>query len=138
MRRILVTLLLAVGLCANLMGCAPLVVGAGIGLLGGYAASKDTICADTDKDFSALWDTALQIARIRGTIKDDNYDKGTIKLITFDSSIVWIKISRITKAASKICVSARKFKLPNFNLAQDIFVKIMEQAGLPAGRQEWH
>ncbi|MBU1871369.1 MAG: hypothetical protein KKH80_01010 [Candidatus Omnitrophica bacterium] len=109
-------------------GCVPLplIVGSAAAL-GGYAVSKDTIEGETDKDYDALWTAAKTVAKIRGTIEVEDEAQGYLELIV-DSSHVNIKLSRITKTANRLKVSARRLGLPKIALAQDIFMKILEQA----------
>jgi hypothetical protein len=112
----------------GLSGCAALIVGGAAGALGGYAVSKDTIEGDSDKAYESLWDSAMTIAKARGTIKQENQQRGYIELET-DSSKVHIRLTRLTRATTRVRVSARnKYHLPNLNLAEDIFAKIMETA----------
>jgi len=128
MKKVIFSLFCAVFLSLNLAGCVPLIVGGAVGAVGGYAVSKDTIQGDTDKPFDAIWNSALETARLRGTIKKDDYDKGRIEFIARDSSLVWISVSRLTQTANRVRVSSRRFHFPNLALAQDIFVKVMEDA----------
>lgn len=111
----------------NILGCAPLIIGGAVGALGGYAISKDTIQGDTDKPYDKLWDSALVVGKIRGEIKNEDQTKGYIELQA-ESSKVYVRLIRLTAATTRLRVSARKYHLPNLGLAQDIFVKIMEQA----------
>jgi len=108
-------------------GCAPLIIGAAAGGLGAYAISKDTVQGDTDKNYDALWDSALDVAKTYGLIQQENAGTGTIELGA-QSSKVWIKLIRLTQATTRVKVSARKYHFPNMELAQDIFVKIMNGA----------
>lgn len=111
----------------SIAGCLPLIVGGAVGVLGGYAISKDTIQGDTDKDYDLLWNSALSISRVRGTVKQEDYTRGYIEL-EVKPSRVWIKLIRITPATTRLRVSARKYRLPNIDLAQDMYVKIMEMS----------
>lgn len=112
----------------NLTGCVPLIIGSAVGALGGYAISKDTVQGETDKPYEALWESSLMVSRIRGTIQQEDYTKGYIVLEAEGKSQVWIKLVRLTQATTRVRVSARKYHLPNIELAQDIFVKIIEEA----------
>ena len=108
----------------SVYGCAPLIIGAAAGGLGAYVVSKDTVQGDTDKNYEALWDSALNVARSRGLIQQENAATGYIELGA-ESSKVWIKLVRLTQATTRVKVSARKYHFPNMELAQDIFVKII-------------
>ncbi len=111
----------------NISGCAPLIVGGAVGALGGYAISKDTIAADTDKPYDLLWNSAVTLARYRGTVKEEDATRGYIQMEA-ESSLVWIRLIRLTRATTRLRVSARKYRFPNLSLAQDILVKIIEEA----------
>ncbi len=108
-------------------GCVPLIIGGTVGAVGGYAISKDTVQGETDISYDRLWDAALTVSRIRGQIKVEDRIKGYIEL-TAESSRVYIRLVRITEATTRLRVQARKYHFPNMNLAQDIFIKIMERA----------
>jgi len=110
----------------NICGCL-FIVGGAVGAAGAYAVSKDTIQADTDKPYDALWNAALTVSRIRGSIKHEDMNRGFIELET-DSTRVWIRIIRFTRATTRLRISARKHHLPNLSLAQEFFTKITEQA----------
>jgi hypothetical protein len=111
----------------NISGCAPLIVGGAVGALGAKALSKDTIAADTDKPYDLLWNSAMTVARNRGTVKEEDAMRGYIQMEA-ESSLVWIRLIRLTRATTRLRVSAHKYGFPNLSLAQDILVKIMEEA----------
>ncbi|MDD5155382.1 MAG: DUF3568 family protein [Candidatus Omnitrophica bacterium] len=126
MKRKILLLIVIFPVLVSLSGCAAaFIVGGAAGALGGYAISKDTIQGDSDKPYDSLWNAALD-AGAGGTIKEANERTGRIEL-QVDSSQVHIRLIRLTRIATRIRVSARnKFHLPNLNLAESIFVKIME------------
>ena len=125
MKKIILFLILC--FFVSILGCAPLIIGGAVGALGGYAVSKDTIQGETDKNYDSLWEAALTVSKIRGQIKYENKTKGYIESEA-ESSKVYIRFIRLTVSTTRLRVSARKYHLPNMGLAQDIFVKIMEQA----------
>jgi len=108
-------------------GCAPLIIGAAAGGLGACAISKDTVQGDSDKNFDSLWVSAVNVSKQYGIIQQENISTGYIEL-TADSSKVWIRLIRLTRATTRIRISARKFHFPNMDLAQDFFVKIISGA----------
>ena len=109
-------------------GCAPLIIGAAaVGGVGVYAAGKDAIQTDTDTPYEALWDAAIKVARIRGTIKQEDVNRGYIEVDAKPNKI-WINFARLTAATTRVKVSARKYKLPNIDLAQEIYSKIIEES----------
>ena len=109
-----------------LSGCAVLLIGVAAGGVGMYAASNDAIQGEADKSYEAIWDAALKVSKIRGTISKQDSASGVIELNT-DSGKVWIKVTRVTRATTRLRVAARKFKLPNQTFAQDMFLKIIDQ-----------
>jgi len=96
-------------------------------VLGGYAISKDTVQSETDTPYDNLWNSAVQVARIRGVIEQEDSLRGYLK-VKVEASEVQIRLVRLTRATTRMRISARRYHLPNLNLAEDIFVKIMEGA----------
>lgn len=127
MRKLLIFLLIIPFVVMTVSGCVPLMVGAAVGALGGYAASKDTIQGDSDMPYDALWDAAVEVGTIRGAKNLADRNKGYLEFVA-DSSRVWISLVRLTRATTRVKVSCRKNHLPNLKLAEELFVKIMEQA----------
>jgi len=118
------SIILALFILPVICGCAPLIIGAAAGGLGAYAVSKDTVQGDSDKNFDLLWESAINVAKLRGIIQQENVSTGYIEA-TVESSKVWIRLMRLTQATTRIKVSVRKFHFPNMDLAQDLFVKIV-------------
>ena len=126
MRKAIVFILLAV-LSIGSAGCAALLVGVAAGGVGMYAASNDAIQGETDIAYDAIWAAAVSVSKIRGTVSKEDPAGGVIELDA-DSSKVWINVIHVTRATTRLRVASRKYKMPNVTLAQDIFMKIMEQA----------
>lgn len=126
-RNKIISFVLGIFLLFNISGCIPLIIGAAVGGVGIYAVSRDTIQAETDKPYEAIWDAAIKVSRIRGTIKKQEDGKGVLELEA-ESSRVFVRLSRITHATTRIRVSARKYHMPNIALAQDLCLKILEEA----------
>ena len=108
-------------------GCAPLIIGGAVGALGGYAISKDTIQGETDIDYEDLWRAAVQVVRMQGLPKYEDTVKGYIRA-EIDSSKVWVRLIRLTKTATRLRISARKYHLPNRTLAEELYINILEEA----------
>ena len=126
MKKIINSLFAAV-LLLNISGCVPLIIGAAVGGVTMYAVSKDTVQGETDKSYDAVWNSALRVAKIRGLVKEENYTRGYIELEA-ESSRVYIRLIRLTRATIRLKISARKYHFPNIALAQDLFAKIIEDA----------
>ncbi|HOU36201.1 MAG TPA: DUF3568 family protein [Candidatus Omnitrophota bacterium] len=108
-------------------GCAALLIGVAAGGVGMYAASSDSIQGDSIMSYETLWRAAREVSRIRGTISKEDYKTGVIEFDA-ESSKVWIRVIKLTSETTRLRVAARKFKLPNLTLAQDMFLKIMDEA----------
>ena len=127
MKKKLVFFLITPLLILNLSACAPLIVGAAVGAVGGYAATRDTIQGDSDRPYESLWNAALKVAQIRGKIRREDAYSGTIQSDA-ESSLVWIRLIRLTHSTTRIRISSRRYHFPNLALAQDIYIKIIEEA----------
>jgi hypothetical protein len=127
MKKVILAMLIPF-LFVGIAGCAPLFLMT-VGGVGVYAISKDTIQGDTDTQYETLWDAAMKVARIRGTILQEDFNRGYIQIDAKPNNIK-IQFVRITAATTKLRVSARKYKkvLPNIEIAQDVFIKIIEES----------
>jgi len=109
-------------------GCVYLIVG-GIGAVGGYIVSPDTVEGLTENDEITVWDTTIEIISIMGLIIEQNEDAGIIAA-KISGAKVNITIAALNDSSVKLTVKARKAYLPKISLAQDIFVKIMSSLEL--------
>ncbi len=126
MRRVWVLVIIPLVLL-NISGCAPLLIGVAAGGVGIYASGRDTIQGETDKPYDSLWNAALDVSKTKGAIKQEDYVKGYIELDA-GSTMAWIRLIRLTRATTRVRISARKYHLPNLPIAQEIFAKILEEA----------
>ena len=122
--KMLMTALLAFWSVA-LSGCIYLVVG-GIGAMGGYIASPDTVEGVTEHETDLVWDTAVDVMSIMGLIEEQNEEGGVI-LANVSGAKVTVKLISLSPNVTKLSVKSRKAYLPNISLAQDIYVKIMDR-----------
>ncbi len=104
-------------------GCIYLVVG-GIGAVGGYIVSPDTVEGLTEADTVMVWDSAIEVLSIMGLIEEENEDGGMI-LSSVSGAKITVTIITLSPTTTKVTVKARKAYLPRISLAQDVFVKIM-------------
>ena len=107
-------------------GCIYAVAG-GLGALGGYAVSPDTVERDSKLDYDTLWDSAVEIVGIMGLIRTKDYKLGNIKA-SISGAAVTIDLAQISSSEVRMRIKARKNMLPNIKIAQDIFVKIKNHA----------
>ncbi len=116
-------LLLAVTFFSS--GCFYLVFG-GAAAAGGYAISRDTIQGEIDRDFSQVWDTAIEVVSIMGRIESQNSEMGQIIAI-IQGARVTINLTQLTPSTIRIKVKARRSGFPRIGLAQEIYLKVTNQ-----------
>jgi len=124
MTKTFLSAILILFLCLNISGCVLLAVG-GAGALGGYAVSRDTIQGNSDRPYRIIWRSALRVAKIKGKVTLENKQDGEIEF-EVKPSRVWVKLSKLSESATEIKVKARKYSFPNLKLAEEVFIKIME------------
>lgn len=112
--------------CFLASGCVYVIAG-GVGVLGGYAMSPDTVEGETESDYDTLWDAATEILSIMGTVNTKDYKLGTVDG-TVSGARVTIDLSQVSSSEVRLRVKARKNMLPDIKSAQDIFVKIKNRA----------
>ena len=112
-------------LSCSLTGCVYLVVG-GIGALGGYIVSPDTVEAVSENNMDSLWDAAIDVISIMGVI-DEQQKEGGVIIARVSGAKVTVKIDEVSKNTVRLTVKARKAFLPKMSVAQEVFVKIMTQ-----------
>ena len=127
MKKAILLLLLAPVILLNISGCW-FIIGGAAGAAGAYAVSKDTIQGETDKPYDGLWNSAIDVGKIRGTIKRQDYSSGKIEILTSDANHIWINLERLTPATTRVKVSCRKHHFSNLDLAQELYMKIIEEA----------
>ena len=125
MKKTILTRIFLLPILLSLAGCVYLVVG-GVGALGGYIVSPDTVEGIASSDQAKVWDTAKEIISVMGTINEELEESGII-IGKVSSAKVTVTISPINKSSVKLTVKARKTFLPKISVAQDVFVKIMSR-----------
>ena len=114
-----------VGLSLSSSGCFYLVLG-GLGAVGGYAVSPDTVEGTSDRDSEEVWDAAMTVANIMGNITRQSEKEGKLEAI-INNSRVNISVVQFSRKKSKILVKARKSFFPNIATAQDVYIKVINQ-----------
>ena len=122
-KNIILSLLLLSVFSFSFSGCVYLLVG-GIGAIGGYVISPDTVEGITENEFALVWDSAEEVLSIMGVITSSNKESGLIHANVLGTEVL-VSLVPITELTLKIKVKARKLRLPRISTAQDIFVKIM-------------
>ena len=114
-----------VALCVLLSGCVYLVVGS-VAAVGGYTVSRDTIQGESEQPFDDIWDAAVDIVSIMGTVNSRSRELGKISAIV-NGAKVTIHVMPLTSSTTRLKVKARKAVFPSIANAQNIFVKIMSR-----------
>ena len=109
---------------ASLSGCIFLIVG-GMGAVGGYAITRDTIQGEYDVKFDDAWRSALKVCDTLGFISSKDRHRGIIDA-TVDNAKVKVDISQLTPETIRIKVKARKGIFPRIGTADKVFVKIVQ------------
>ncbi|MDP2653716.1 MAG: hypothetical protein Q8Q08_06755 [Candidatus Omnitrophota bacterium] len=118
-------LLFALAMVPALSGCVYMVIG-GVGALGGYYVSPDTVEGIlTDKQQDDIWDASVDVLSIMGIITERSEPGGVI-MAKVQGAKVTINITQISQSSVKISVKARRAFFPKIRLAQDIYVKIVD------------
>ncbi len=112
-------------LAVCLSGCIYLAIG-GVGALGGYIVSPDTVEGLAESDTAQVFDTAVEIVSIMGLVESKNEAGGVIKS-RINGASVTVMVTEMSSSSVKLGVKARKNYLPKISLAQDVFVKIMSR-----------
>lgn len=107
----------------SLSGCVYLIVG-GVGALGGYVISPDTVEGISGQDETDLWDAANEVLSIMGTISESKEAAGII-IARLNGVKVTVTITSINSKVSKLTVKARKGIFPKITVAQDVYTKIV-------------
>ncbi|MFA5088955.1 MAG: hypothetical protein WC552_07980 [Candidatus Omnitrophota bacterium] len=123
-KRALLYLLLPL-MMISLSGCVYLVVG-GLGALGGYVISPDTVEGLTARERKEVWNTSVEIVSIMGVI-EEKQEAGGIIIAVVNGAKVTINILPVGTSV-KLAVKARKAGVfPKIGVAQDVYIKIMDR-----------
>jgi hypothetical protein len=109
-----------------LSGCAPLIIGGALGVVGGYAISRDTVVGAADKDYELLWDASLETANSLGIVKKQDRQRGTLQFNIGSSNLVIVSLEKMTAKSTRLKVSARKHRFPDLKTAEAVFIRIMD------------
>ncbi len=118
-------ILLVAFLCVFSGGCIYLIVG-GVGVVGGYAVSRDTFEGVSSKSQEELLASAHKVLSIMGTISDERPKDGEIVGTVYGAHVT-VDVIQINLTTSKLRVKARKLIFPRIGIAQEIYTKIMNQ-----------
>lgn len=120
-----VVLILIIGV--SLTGCAAFIVGGAVGVLGGYAVSRDTIQGEIDKSQDSLRTAAVQVLHMMDAQEIDESATWKISAKIGKSSAV-LTFEQLTSETTRLKVRCRRYLLPNLKLAQTLYVRVIGYA----------
>ncbi len=116
---LLLTLPLGVG------GCGVVLI-AGLGALGGYAITPDTVEGVTGYGEQELYASANDILAIMGTVSEQSKSGGHI-VAQVNGAKVTLDLIPASKNSTKLRVKARRGMFPKMAIAQDVYMKIVRR-----------
>jgi len=121
----LVNIVMVALFCLSSSGCWFLVVG-GVGAVSGYAISRDTFEGVSNKGQQELLTAARRVISIMGTLLEDRSKDGEISGVVYGAHVT-VTVEQINLTSSKLRVKARKAIFPRIAIAQEVYIKIMNQ-----------
>ena len=113
-------------LVLSLSSCVYLVIG-GMGALGGYVVSPDTVEGIlTEKEQADVWQAAIDVVSIMGIISEKSEPGGVI-VAKVENAKVTVTIFQLSKSTVRLTVKARKAFFPKIKIAQEVYVKIVNE-----------
>ncbi len=122
-RQKILSFFLAVMLAFSAGGCVVLAVGAA-GVVGGYVISPDTVEGSIAHSVEEAWDAAKEITGIMCKVVEENGPQGVI-VAEINASRVTITMMSINATTTKLTIKARKSFMPKIDIAQDVYIKIV-------------
>ena len=119
--------ILFLGALVSFNGCVYLLVG-GVGALGGYAISSDTVQGTIERDNKEVWEAASTVVNIMGKLNKETEETGRLEAIV-DGARVTVGVAQFTPKLVKLTVKARKSFFPNIATAQSVYMKIISYLG---------
>lgn len=114
-----------------LNGCVYLVAG-GVGALGGYVASPDTVEGTIiDRDYDLVWKAVIDVLSRKGMLEQRSDTAGIVEG-RLQGTRVKITVFRTGVNAIKLTVKARRNVFPKIKAAQEIYVKVVSALDIEA------
>lgn len=117
--------LLSAGLIATASGCGVVII-AGLGALGGYVISPDTVEGIVGYGESELFASATDVLSTMGTISEQSQSMGELSA-NVNSVRVTVNVIPQSKTSSKLKVKARKWFFPKIAVSQDVYMKTIRR-----------
>lgn len=106
-----------------LNSCVYLVVG-GLGAVGGYAISPDTVEGIfSNRKPSEIWEATEDVIGVMGLIEERSEAAGMM-ICKIQGAKVTVTITRMSESAVKMTVKSRRAMFPRIKLSEEIFLKV--------------
>ena len=125
LRNNILILCLAVLLPISFCGCGVVII-AGLGALGGYSISSDTVEGVVGYSDKELYSSATDVLSIMGMMSEQLKSEGRI-VANVSGATVTVDIIPMSKSSTKFRVKARKWLFPKIAIAQDVYMKIVRR-----------
>ncbi|MBP6343129.1 MAG: hypothetical protein KA403_04275 [Candidatus Omnitrophica bacterium] len=116
-------------LCAGMMwvasGCGVVII-AGLGALGGYVISPDTVEGIVGYSESELFAASGDVLSIMGSVGENSKSSGRISAVVSGARVT-VDVIPQSKTSTKLRVKARKFFFPKMAVAQDVYMKVVRR-----------
>lgn len=86
--------------------------------------SPDTVEGYVGRDAVDVWQAAVEIVSIMGTIQEENQESGLLRARIVNTEVT-ILIYEMRPLTTRMIVKARKYHLPRIKTAQDVYTKII-------------
>jgi len=107
-------------------GCFYLVLG-GVGVLGGYAISPDTVEGTLNgKNIQDVWAASIDVIGTMGIIEEQNEIAG-VMIAKVQGAHVTLTLTEPVTDTVQLRIKARKGMMPKIKVAQDIYGKIIQK-----------
>lgn len=117
--------LLSAGMIWVASGCGVVII-AGLGALGGYVISPDTVEGIVGYGESELFASAGDVLSTMGTINEKSQSMGEISAMVSGSKVT-VNVIPQSKTSTKLKVKARKWFFPKIVVAQDVYMKTVRR-----------
>lgn len=105
-------------------GCVYLIIG-GLGAVGGYVVSPDTVEGVLGYGDNEIWDSAIEVIGLMGSMEERSDQTGSL-IARINGSRVTINIISFSQNSTMLRVKARRSFFPRISVAQDVFIKIVK------------
>lgn len=111
-----------------LSGCAAAVL-MGTGVAGGYAIGRDYVQGEAEHKYERVYNSALSVVGSMGIIDSQFSNPSMAKIkARVENSSLEVNINRITRSSLRLRVKSRKNLMPNIELAQNVYNRILQQS----------